>query len=281
MNSTTGKDRSARIAFALAWFATALTAVASVVGLLTDSYRDAPAMVDQAQGTDLATLLVAVPLLTLSLWQARHGSRRASIAVAAGLAYLVYTYAIFAFQVVVGPLTPLHIAILGLSTWGLALCLIELARAAAVVPLRLPRRSSAGFLALLVIAFGGLWISQIGQAITSGSLPPSITDLGVPTSAVYALDLAFVLPVFVLATSWLMQGARPAQALAFGCLIFSALMAVSIFGLFVMQAAHGHLEEPGSAIPFAVIAAAAAALAFLGVRSSGPSLVAAGDAARS
>lgn len=280
MNSTTGKVRPGRIAFALGLFATALTAIASVAGLLSDSYRDAPAMVDQARGTDLATLLVAVPLLALGLWQARHGSTRAGVAVAAGLAYLVYTYAIFAFQVVVGPLTPLHIAILGLSTWGLALWLVELATGADAVPLRLPRRSSAGFLALLVIAFGGLWISQIGQAIASGSLPPSITDLGVPTSAVYALDLAFVLPVFVLAASWLLQGARAAQALAFGCLIFSVLMALSIFGLFVMQAAQGDLAEPGGAIGFAIIAVAAAALALVGVRSSGPSLVAAGEGAR-
>ncbi len=276
MNSTAGKHRSGRIAFALGWFATALTAIASVAGLLTDSYRDAPAMVDQARGTDLATLLVAVPLLALGLWQARHGSTRAGIAVAAGLAYLVYTYAIFAFQVVVGPLTPLHIAILGLSTWGMVFWLVELATGVYAVPLRLPRRSSAGFLAFLVIAFGGLWISQIGQAIASGSLPPSITDLGVPTSAVYALDLAFVLPVFVLAASWLLHGARAAQALAFGCLIFSTLMALSIFGLLVVQATQGNLDEPGSAIAFAVIAVAAAALALLAFRSP-RSHVAAGD----
>ena len=280
MNSTTGKDRPRRIAFALGWFATSLTAIASVAGLLSDSYRDAPAMVDQARGTDLVTLLVAVPLLTFSLWQARHGSMRAGVAVAAGLAYLVYTYAIFAFQVVVGPLTPLHIAILGLSTWGMVFWLVELATGVYAVRLRLPRRSSASFLAFLVIAFGGLWISQIGQAIASGSLPPSITDLGVPTSAVYALDLAFVLPVFVLATAWLLQGARAAQALAFGCLVFSTLMALSIVGLFVMEAAQGNLDEPGGAIGFAVIAAVAAALALLGVRSSGPSLETAGDAAR-
>ena len=39
----------------------------------------------------------------------------------AGLLYLVYNYAIFAFSVAMNPLTPLHIAIFGLSPWSLVL----------------------------------------------------------------------------------------------------------------------------------------------------------------
>ena len=43
-----------------------------------------------------------------------------AVAVAA-LGYLAYSYAIYAFSVVINPMTPFHIAILGLATWSLVL----------------------------------------------------------------------------------------------------------------------------------------------------------------
>jgi len=270
-----------RITEALGWLAAALAAIASAVGLLTASYRDTPAMVDQARGADLATLLVAVPVLVVSLWRARRGSPLADVAVAAGLAYIVYTYAIFAFQVVVNPLTPAHIAILGLAAWALALGMRDRVQAAAAAErTRLPRRTAAGFLAFLVVAFAGLWLSQIGQAIATGSLPEAVADLGVPTSAVYALDLAFVLPVFAISAVRLLRGSALGQPLAFGCLVFSVLMALSILGLFAVQAARGTLSDPSMSVVFAVISAAAAVLAALGARPTRIRLSAAASQAK-
>jgi hypothetical protein len=260
-----------RPAYVLACLATALAGGASVAGLLTSAYRDAPAMVDQARGTDLATLFVAVPLLATALRRIRLGSATTRVAVAAGLGYLVYTYAIYAFQVVVNPLTPAHIGILGLACWSLALQAHDLRTDEDQVGEGLPRRTSIGFLSLTVIVFGGMWLSQIGQAIVTGDLPKSVAELQVPTSAVYALDLAFVLPVFVVAAVMLALRSPGACAVTFGCLVFSVLMALSIMGLFIVQAAHGSLDDPSLPIGFAVIAAAGAAIAAVGVRQPGTS----------
>src|SRR6187431_3177878 len=77
----------------LAVLATVLAAVAAVAGL----YVDSPNWVQQAQGTDLATLFLAVPVLALGLRTASRGSAAGRLAVVAGLLYLVYNYAIFAF----------------------------------------------------------------------------------------------------------------------------------------------------------------------------------------
>jgi hypothetical protein len=248
----------------LAWLATALSAIASAAGLFTQTYRDVPAMVDQARGTDLATLLVAVPLLVGALWRSRRPSPRAGMVVAGGLGYLVYTYAIYAFQVIVNALTPVHIAIVGLAAWALAIGMPDLLRgAAAVAARRLPRRTTAGFLMLIVTLFAGLWLSQIGQAIATGSLPAAVAELHVPTSAVYTLDLAFVLPVFVVAAVLLVRGSVLAAGVALGSLVFSVLMALSILGLFAMQAARGTLSDPSLPIGFAAIAVVAALLAGL------------------
>ena len=83
-----------------------------------------PNWVQQAQGTDLATLLLAVPVLSSGLWTASRGSSAGRLAVVAGLLYLVYNYAIFAFSVALNPLTAVHIAIFGLSLWSLVLVIV-------------------------------------------------------------------------------------------------------------------------------------------------------------
>jgi hypothetical protein len=109
------------IADRLAMLAALLTAIAAAAGLLaSDLYRDAPFWAQQARGTDVATLLLAVPLLVGGLLAARRGSDLGRMAALAGLLYLAYNYAIFSFSVDLNPLTPLYIAILGLTIWSLA-----------------------------------------------------------------------------------------------------------------------------------------------------------------
>src|SRR5688572_8820361 len=106
----------------LAVIATVLAAAAALAGLVvTNLYVDAPNWAQQARGTDLATSFLAVPVLVIGLWNARRGSSAGHLAVFAGLLYLVYNYAIFAFAVAMNPLTAIHIAIFSMSLWSLLL----------------------------------------------------------------------------------------------------------------------------------------------------------------
>jgi len=249
----------------LAAGATALAALAAAAGLATDVYRDVPAMVDQARAADLATLFLAVPTLTIALWMAGRGSGRARLVVAGSLGYVVYTYVIYAFQVVISPVTPLHIAILGLAAWSLMLQAPALARETAGLGAGLPRRTSAGFLALVAVLFAGLWLGQIASAITTGELPAAVADLNLPTSAVYTLDLAFALPLLGLGAWLLIRDPDAGYPLALAGLVFAVEMAISVVAMFVIQATHGELTDPSVAAVFAVIAATAAALAAFGL----------------
>lgn len=254
----------------LAVLALILAAVAAVAGLIWPGlYRDNAAMTAQARGTDLATLLVAVTALGIGLWRSRRGSIAARTVIIGMLGYLVYAYAIFAFQVVINPATPVYIAILGLSSWALILYLPVLGTAASAgVGARLPRRLTAGFLALIVFAFAGLWLSEIAGAITSGVLPASVSDLGLPTAAVYTLDLAFLLPVMVLAVGLLVRGNRFGPPLALALLVLSVGMVFSIVGLFAFQAMNRMAVDASMVIAFAVIGLLAAVLATAGLRPS-------------
>ena len=241
----------------LAAIATALAAIAAGAGLLIPGlYRDASYWVQQARGTDLATLLVAVPVLGFGLWAARRGSAAGQLAVVAGLLYLVYNYGIFAFSVAMNPPTAVHIAILGLAIWSLILATrsVAVAEAGTTVAEGLNRRASGVFLVAVATLFGLLWIGQIGTATTTGSLSPDLVRAGLSTNPVYALDLAFFLPLCGVAGVGLLRR-NGAAAFALPMLIWVALMGAGIVGGFVFSAV------AGDEIPV-VVAAVISALSF-------------------
>jgi len=201
----------------LAIAALLLASVAAGAGLLVSGlYRDTDEGIRQARATDLVTLIFAVPAVALGLWRARAGSVGGRLLAVAALGYLAYSYAIYAFSVVIDPLTPVHIAILGLATWSLVLTVLGLDEATLDLAsrLRLPRRTTGAFLIAVAGLFALLWLSQIAGAITSGRLPAAVSDLGLPTSPVYSLDLAFAVPLITLTGAWLIRRDRrgPQQA---------------------------------------------------------------------
>jgi hypothetical protein len=223
----------------LAIAAASLAAFAAAAGLVVAGlYRDAPNWVQQARGTDLATLFVAVPVLFVGLWTARRGSAAGRMAVVAGLLYLVYNYAIFAFSVAMNPLTAVHFAIFGLSLWSLLLGGRTAVDASQAATDRLHRRASAGLLIGVAGMFGLLWLGQIATTTMTGILAPDLVMAGITTNPVYALDLAFFLPLCAVAGIGIL---RRNGAAAFGLpmLIWVPLMGAGVLGGFVLAAIAG------------------------------------------
>jgi hypothetical protein len=246
----------------LAGLATILAAFAAAVGLVVPGlYRDAPFWAQQARGTDLATLFVAVPLLAIGMWTARRGSAAGRLAVVGGLLYVVYNYAIFAFSVAMNPLTVVHFAIFGLALWSLILGAASLALTDDVeaVTERLNRRLSAGLLIGVAALFGLLWLGQIATAISTGAVPADLARAGLSTNPVYALDLAVFLPLCALAGLGLLRRNRGAD-FALPMLVWVPLMGAGVLGGFVFAALAG--EEIPTAVA-AVIAALSIASALL------------------
>jgi len=227
------------IPYRLAAIATFLAAAAALAGLiLTGLYVDASNWAQQARGTDLATLFLAVPVLAIGLWTSTRGSSAGRLAVVAGLLYLVYNYAIFAFSVAMNPLTALHIAIFGLSLWSLVLGGRATAEGSYGVAEGLNRRATGGLLIGVAVMFGLLWLGQIATTTTTGILPPDLIKAGISSNPVYALDLAFFLPLCALAGIGLLRG-NSAAAYGFSMLIWVALMGAGVVGGFLLMAAAG------------------------------------------
>jgi hypothetical protein len=223
----------------LAVVATCLAAVAALAGIVVAGlYVDAPEWAQQARGTDLATLFIAVPVLARGLWTAARGSTTGRLAVVAGLLYLVYNDAIFAFSVAMNPLTAVYIAIFGLSLWSLVLAGRAVVEGSDDVTARLDRRTAGGLLIGVAVMFGLLWLGQIATASMTGILPPDLVRAGLSSNPVYALDLAFFLPLCALAGIGLVRANR-AAAFAFPMLIWVGLMGAGVVGGFVLMAAAG------------------------------------------
>jgi hypothetical protein len=249
-----------RTADRLAWLATILSAVAAAMGLfVTGIYRDVPFWAQQARGIDLATLFLAVPLLTVGLWAAGRGSPIGRLAVIGGLLYLVYNYAIYSTSVAMNPLAAAYIAVLGLSVWSLALSLAEtdLAGAAQSLDGRLPRRATAAVLLVVAALFGLLWLGQIATFTLTGVLPADLERANLPANPIYALDLALFLPLAVVAAIGLLRGRPIASAFALPMLVWIVLTSAGIVGGFLIAAIAGD-EVP---IVVAVVVGGVGALA--------------------
>ena len=254
----------------LAATATALAAAAALAGLAVPGlYVDAPNWVQQAQGTDLATLFLAVPVLIVGLWTSSRGSSAGRLAVVAGLLYLVYNYAIFVFSVAMNPLTAVHIAIFGLSLWSLLLAGRTAVDGAEAVTERLNRRAAGWLLIAVGAMFALLWIGQIATTSITGVLPPDLVKAGITSNPVYALDLAFFLPLCAIAGIGLLRR-NAAAALAFPMLLWVPLMGGGVVGGIVLMVASGDTTALPVAVVLTVLAAASAVLAGAAIVGSRP-----------
>src|ERR1035437_1685307 len=116
------------MAEALAWAVAILSAITAVAGLFWSTlYRDAPFWIQQARGIDLATLLLAVPILVVSLLLLHRGWPPAVSVVIGVLLYDIYNYTIYSTSIVMNRLSFVYIAILGLSVWSLILLALPVA----------------------------------------------------------------------------------------------------------------------------------------------------------
>lgn len=233
----------------LAWAATALAGLTSLAGLVvSDLYRDAPFWAQQARGIDLATLLLAIPILFAGLWASRRGSRIGRLAVVGGLLYLVYNFSIYATAVAMNPLAAMYIAVLGLAVWSFALNLtsIHLAAIAEPVNARLPHRTTAWFLIAVAALFGLLWLSQIAAFTVSGELPPDLERAELAANPVYALDLALFLPLAIVAGVGLLRRRPGAAAYALPMLVWVLLTSAGVVGGF------GFIALGGDEVPLVV-----------------------------
>jgi hypothetical protein len=188
-------DRSKlKLYFILAAIIAVLLLIASGGGLFVEQVyasalpRD---IIPAVYGADLLSLLV-VPVLVVSLYLAARGSLRGLITLAGVLGYVAYAYAFAAFEAYYTVLFPIYVALLGLSVYALIGILINVDGEAYRLHIgeRMPAKIIGLFFVTIDLLLVPLWLWILANAIATGELTTGF-------NVVYVLDLAFVLPAFL------------------------------------------------------------------------------------
>lgn len=179
---------------------------ASLGGLFMGGlYRDNTWSTAAHRGTDLATLVIAVPSLVAAVLLARRGSDRARLVWLGVLACNVYNHAFYLFGTAFNDFFLLYVALESLSLIAVisaAPPLLTMHRN--IGPVR--RRLVAGYMAVVGMMFAAMWVIQVVRFVATGTVPKVITDSGIRTSIVFSLDLTLIVPALLIGAVLLWRG---------------------------------------------------------------------------
>ncbi len=215
--------------------------------------RDTASIVGNMRGTALTVLLVALPLVLVSMWRAAGGALRARLLWLGGLAYLAYNAVMYCFATHFNALFLLFAAMLALSFWSLLALLrsFDLDRVGRASR-GLPRRVIAGYLLLCTLLFAALWLRSILPASLDNAMPPELVEMGLAQNPVWVLDFAFTFPLMVVGSLWLLRG-RPWGSVIAGMMVIMLTIETASIGV---DQVFGHLHDPGApldAVPVMIV----------------------------
>jgi hypothetical protein len=220
-----------------------LLAVAAGGGLfITGLYRDASNLAAQAVGQDLISLAIVLPILITTAILAHRGSVRARLVWLGTLVYLVYCYALLAFDIKFNLLFLVYVALLGCSLYALigGLVTADMAGIKASFAGKAPVKTVSVYLAVLGALFYFLWLSELVPALVAGQIPQSVLDDGAPTNGVHVLDMAWILPAFGITAASLWRKQALGYTLAGVMLSYFVLLVLAILSMVVFMVWDGH-----------------------------------------
>jgi len=244
--------------------AAVIAAAGSIAGLVATGSiygRETAAFQDQAIAQDIVNVaVVSVAIIVLAVL-ARRGSLTAWLAWLGAMAFTVYNYVIYTLSIHAGPLFLVWVTVLGLSLYAL------IGGIAALDPRSVgarfgsaPRRTVGWFLIIVSVLFCGLWLTDIVPALLSGQVPAGARDLGLPSSPVHVLDLAFYLPATFAAGVLLLRNRAWGYVLAPALLGFLALTGLPIMVTPFVASQRGHTAAWAVLAPIAAITVITAGL---------------------
>lgn len=219
---------------------TVLVTVASVAGLVSESVyaEETKNWATQGRGQDIGNLLAVLTLL-LSGFGYYQGSHRAALVWLGTLFYLVYAYVIYSVAVHFNQLFLIYVAALGLSSYAIMFTVNGLRAENGRFPQPTARRL-AGYTSIAIgVLFTLLWMSELLPATLTGEVPQSVVDAGLWVNPVHVVDLAVLLPAFLIVGYLTVKGRALGQFFVAPLLVFSVLMGASIVAATVLMTVEG------------------------------------------
>lgn len=244
----------------------ALATATSMLGLVDHSIygEETKNWATQARGQDIGNLLAAVALL-LSGFGYYRGSHRAALVWLGTLLYFIYAFIVYSMAVHFNALFLVYVSILGLSSYAL-MFKVNALRAENEGFLRPAHRKVAGYTSIAIgVLFGLLWLSELIPATISSEVPQSVIDAGLWVNPIHVIDLAVLLPAFIIAGYMTLSGKAAGQFFVGPLLVFSVLMGASIVAAMVLMTVEGFANTlpPLVMVSMIVLASLYAAVRYL------------------
>jgi hypothetical protein len=231
---------------------------------------NAQRVVAEGVGWDVATLLLAIPTLIVSLPALAQGSLRGRLLTVGILGYLFYQYLMYAVTWAFGPLFLLYVAIYALSLTAMVwiISTIRLAGLAERFTEAFPRRGMTLLSAFLAVLLLLMWIPRV---LTSQGGGMEVVLDGQTTLVVQALDLGLIVPLalFTAVAAW--RGKPVGYLLSAAVVVKALAMAVAISAMLLSAWAYEGTLEVGALSIFGAVAGASLWLGICMYRSMCPS----------
>jgi hypothetical protein len=186
--------------FILSVISLLLAATASACGLfIPNLYYDNEFVQTAWRGNDWVTLLAVIPLFSFIIFTGKSHSIKYRLIWMGLLGYLFYNYAFYLFGAVFNKLFLVYVMIFSVSFFALITGLSSLPVQTIITTSKNVRWVSA-YLLLISVMLCIVELPPCISFITKGELPEIIVKTNHPTSVVYALDLAFIVPAMLLAS---------------------------------------------------------------------------------
>ena len=230
-------------------------------------YYDTLSTAAQMQGNDLITLVLGLPLLAISTWQAFRGSLRGRLLLTGTSGFFLYTYLSMSVLTAYNALFLVYVALFALSLYAFILSMLsfDLADLPRYFSPRLPRRWIAGVL----FAVGGFlflaWIGRVVPELLNPELPAALENT--TTRVIQALDLALIVPLAVLAGVLLLRRSAWGYLLASVAVLKGLTMALAVSAMGINMALNGVPDSLAILIPFLVLTLLNAFIAMLLLRN--------------
>lgn len=212
--------------------------------------RDSVSMASQAIAQDVVTLIVAIPLLVISLWLVRKQNGKGMILLTGTIGYFLYTYTSYAFLMVFNSLYLVYVILMALSFYAFILCLMELNRldTKEFITERFPRKSLSSFFLVSGIMIMGMWLGRIVPALVDGSAPTGLEHYS--TLGIQTLDLGFVVPACMVTAYLLRKGKKWGYLLATVFVVKMITMTSAVSAMTILMQKNGVSVSIGERLLF-------------------------------
>jgi hypothetical protein len=243
METDMKRDWMARYGLLLSIGVIALATMASMVTLVFPDHvyeGETESFIAQDAGQNLVNLVLAIPLLALSLYWFRAGSEKARYIWMGTLFYFVYTYLSAVMLFAFNRLFLVYVAIFSTAMWAMILVFVDMDLRSLHIDISSKvSRNTACVLFFLVGMILLLWLPEIVSLSISGEASERLAQDGQRTYVITALDLGLLVPLGLISGLLVTKREPLGYVLAPVLLIKGMTLAVAVISMIVFMVVAG------------------------------------------